>query len=64
MPTVVADVGASIWCYDVADGGPLRQMLWHLCSADLRKPCWKTGKSLSSTEIFFCFMRKLNLFQL
>ena len=27
MPTIVADVVVSIWYYDVADSGPLRQML-------------------------------------
>ena len=33
-------------------------------SSDLRKPCWKTGESLSYTEIFFHLLRKLNLFQI
>ena len=32
--------------------------------ADIRKPCWKTDKNLSSAKIFFCFLRKLNLVQL
>ena len=30
-------------------------------SSDLRKPCWKTGKSLSYTEIFFLFIEKIKL---
>ena len=33
-------------------------------SAVLRKPCWITGKSLTSTQNIFCFKRNLNLVQL
>ena len=38
--------------------------LW-ICtfSAVLRKPCWKTGKSLTSTQNIFCFKRNLNTVQ-
>ena len=37
MHTIVADIVASIWCYDVADGVPLRQIYFSLISEMLNK---------------------------